>query len=74
MNPIFQAMGGFPRMPGPFGNFQNMMTQFQQFRSSFRGDPKQEVQKLLDSGKMTQQQYNQLAQAAQAFLAMLGGR
>lgn len=71
-NPIFQAMGGrMPTMPGPMGQFQNMITQFNQFRSTFQGDPRAKVQELLNSGQMSQQQYNQLAQAAQAFQSLL---
>ena len=57
-------------MPGPmgqFGKFGQMMQQFQQFRKSFQGDPKAEVQKLLQSGKMSQQQLNQLQAMAQQF-------
>ena len=42
-NPLFQAMGG-GGMPGPLGQFQRMMQQFQQFRQSFQGDPKAEVE------------------------------
>ena len=53
-NPLFDMLGG-GRMPGPMGQFQQMMQQFQQFRQNFQGDPKQEVQKLLQSGKMSQQ-------------------
>lgn len=49
-NPLFNALGG-GKMPGPMGQFQQMMQQFQQFRQNFQGDPKQEVQKLLQSGK-----------------------
>ena len=45
--------------------------QFQQFRNTFRGDPQQEVQKLLQSGKISQQQLNQLQSAAQQFQALL---
>lgn len=45
-NPLFNALGG-GRMPGPMGQFQQMMQQFQQFRNNFQGDPKQEVEKLL---------------------------
>ena len=44
----------------PMMQFQQMMNQFQQFRQSFQGDPKAEVEKLLQSGKMSQQQLNQL--------------
>lgn len=52
---------------GPFGNIANMMSQFQQFKANFQGDPRQKVQELLNSGKMSQQQFNQLSQLAQQF-------
>lgn len=58
MNPLFKALGG--NMTGQVGQFQRMMQQFQQFRRTFQGDPEQEVKKLLQSGKMSQQQLNQL--------------
>lgn len=58
MNPLFKALGG--NMTGQVGQFQRMMQQFQQFRQTFQGDPEQEVKKLLQSGKMSQQQLNQL--------------
>lgn len=53
-----------------FGNMQNFMNQFNQFRQSFgnQQNPQQIVQQLLDSGKMTQQQYNQLCQMANQIL------
>ena len=65
-NPLFNALGG-GKMPGAMGQFQQMMQQFQQFRSNFQGDPKQEVEKLLQSGKMSQQQLNQLQAMAKQF-------
>ena len=58
-------------MPGAMGQFQQMMQQFQQFRNNFQGDPKQEVEKLLQSGKMSQQQLNQLQAMAQQFQAFM---
>lgn len=71
-NPLYNAMNNRqPMIGGRMGNFMQMMQQFQQFKSSYRGDPKAEVQKLLDSGKMSQQQYNQLAQTAQMIQGMV---
>lgn len=70
-NPLFNALGGGPQLQGPFGNFANMVQQFQQFRSNFQGDPKAEVEKLLQSGKMSQQQLNQLQGAAQQFMQLM---
>ena len=69
-NPLYNALGG-GKMPGPMGQFGQMMQQFQQFRQSFQGDPKAEVQKLLQSGKMSQQQLNQLQAMAQQFQGLL---
>ena len=69
-NPLFNVLGG-GRMPGAMGQFQQMMQQFQQFRQNFQGDPKQEVQKLLQSGKTSQQQLNQLQAMAQQFQGFL---
>ena len=72
-NPLFDALGGAQQaqMPGVAGQFQRMMQQFRQFRSSFQGDPRQEVEKLLQSGKMSQQQLNQLQSTAQQFMQFI---
>ena len=59
-NPFFGALGG--------GNgFFQMMQQFQQFRANFQGDPKAEVEKLLQSGAMSQQELNQLQSMVKQF-------
>lgn len=49
-----------------FGGPQNFMNQFNQFRQTFNGqqNPQQMVQQLLNSGRMTQEQFNQLSQMA----------
>ena len=52
-------------------NKNNLIAQFEQFRKGFTGNPKEEVQKLLDSGKMSQETFNRLSQIAtqlQSFL------
>lgn len=72
-NPLFDQMGG-NQMPGPMGQMQQMMNAFQQFKANFKGDPQQEVQRLLNSGQMSQQQYNQLTQMAQQMSRMMSGR
>lgn len=54
--------------------FANLLNQFNQFKQNFSGDPKERVQQLLDSGQMTQQQFNQLSQAATQFQNMMRGR
>ena len=49
----------------------NIVQQFQQFSSNFRGDPRQRVQELLNSGQLSQQQFNYLSNLAQQFQNML---
>ena len=67
MNPLFNLLGGGgnPLQGTPFGNMMNFMQSFNQFRQTFQGDPKQQVQNLLNSGQMSQSQFNQLQQMAQ---------
>ena len=69
-NPLFQMFGGMPM--GGNGPMQ-MMQQFVQFKQNFKGDPKAEVQKMLQSGRISQTQLNQAQQMAQQFQRMLGG-
>lgn len=69
-NPFFNALGG-GKMPGPMGNFQQMMQQFQQFKQTFQGDPKAEVEKLLQSGKINQEQLNMVQGLAKQFEGFL---
>lgn len=55
MNNLFQQLGGAD---------PNFMKQFLQFKNTFTGDPKQIVQNMLNSGKMSQSQFNDLANKA----------
>ena len=71
MNPLFNMFGN---QQCPFNNMNNVVDQFNQFQSTFQGDPKQKVQELLNSGQMTQNQFNQLSNMAQMFQALLGRR
>lgn len=74
MNPLYKQLGGNKtQTSGPLGNFQQMVRQFEEFKANFQGNPEQEVRKLLQSGRMTQDQLNQLQQAAQMFQGLLGG-
>lgn len=43
----------------------NTIMQFLNFRNNFKGDPQQMVQQLLNSGQITQEQYNNAVQMAQ---------
>lgn len=50
--------------PNPTNNMTNLLSQFNQFRSTFSGNPEQQVKQLLQSGRMSQEQFNQFAQTA----------
>lgn len=54
-NPIFNAFGGFQNFQMQFNNFANSLGQ---------QNPQQLVQQMLNSGKMTPQQFEQLRQQA----------
>ena len=60
-NPLFNLLGG-----GRNNGTGNMIQQFQQFRKQMQGvNPQEEVQKLLQSGKISQEQLNKAQQMAQ---------
>nr|DAM16863.1 MAG TPA: hypothetical protein [Caudoviricetes sp.] len=65
-NPFMAALGG-GQMPGPMGELMQLKQKFQQFQSGFQGNPKEEVNKLLQSGAMSQQELNQLQTMAKQF-------
>lgn len=67
-NPLFNALGGgIPQGNGPM----QMIQQFMQFKQNFKGDPKAEVEKMLQSGRISQQQLNQVQQMAGQFQNLL---
>lgn len=65
-NPLFQQM-----QPN---QMQSLFQRFQQFQQTFRGDPRQQVQQLLNSGKVTQAQYDQAVKMANEFQRLLTGK
>lgn len=52
----------------------NMIQRFNEFRNNFKGDPKEQIQQMLNSGRISQQQYNQAVQIAQQFQRILIGK
>lgn len=53
-------------------NMNGLFQRFQQFQQMFKGNPQQQIQQMLNSGKINQQMYNQAVQSAQQFQRMLG--
>jgi ABC-type transporter Mla subunit MlaD len=50
--------------PTPTGDLTNFLNRFNQFSSQFSGNPETRVKQLLQSGQMSQEQFNQFAQTA----------
>ena len=63
MNQIYQLM-----------NQNNIVQRFMEFQKAFRGDPRAEVQRLMQSGQMSQEQYNRLQDMARQLQAILNIR
>lgn len=55
-----------------FNPQNNVLQRFNQFRNQFKGDPRQQIQQMLNSGQISQAQYNQAVQQAQMLQRMLG--
>lgn len=66
MNPILEQLNKTQTQTAPKSNNPIQMLQdFRQFKQSLAGrDPKQMVMELLNSGKMSQQQFEQLKSEA----------
>lgn len=51
---------------------EQIAQQAREFRKQFTGNPRQEVEKLLQTGAMSQQQFNEYSRIAQQVAQMLG--
>ena len=56
----------------PQNPFQQIINEAKEFRKTFNGNPKDEVQRLLNSGQMSQAQFNHYSQIAQQISQMMG--
>lgn len=63
----------------PMQAFQQMMAnpgqmqqRFQKFQQGFQGDPQQQVQQMLQSGQISQQQYSMAQQMARMLMQTFG--
>lgn len=64
-NPLFQQFGQ-PQNSG-------IMQQVEHMRSTLKQDPREIVQGLLNSGQMSQRQFNALAQQANQIMSQMRG-
>lgn len=67
-NPLFNMLGNNASLPNNMGQ---LVQQFKQFKQTFRGDPRQQIQQLLNSGRVSQSQYNQAVQIANSLAQLL---
>lgn len=65
MNPLYTQMNQ--------GQQGGIMQRLEQFRQQFTGDPRQQIQQLLSSGRVSQAQYNHAYQMAQQLQRMIKG-
>lgn len=68
-NSLFNILG--PQRINQGSDLTNLLTQFNEFKSMFKGDPKQQVQSLLRSGQMSQEQFREFANTADQLRAFL---
>lgn len=68
MNPLLNNGGN------PFGNITQLMSQFNNFRRTFKGNPRETVMQMVNSGQISQEQFKQAQEMAKQLQGMIGGR
>ena len=63
-NPLFNQMQG--------NTFNPLLQRVQQIKQQMGGDPNQHIQNLLNSGKVSQAQYDQAVQKVEQLKRMIG--
>lgn len=61
----------FGRQNNPF---EQLAQQARDFRKQFNGDPRQQVEQLLASGRMSQAEFNRYSQIAQQVAQFMGNK
>ena len=65
-NPLFNAMSN------QLNPMADLIRQARDFRKQFTGNPKQEVERLLQTGQMSQSDFNRFSQIAQQIVQAMG--
>lgn len=65
MNKLYEQIG--PQNP-----YQNIIKQFEDFKRNFSGNPQAVIQQMLNSGQISQQQYNAAVQKANMLKSLFG--
>lgn len=64
-NPLYNAM----KQNNPL---EQLAQQAREFQKQFKGNPREEVQKLLNSGELSQADFNKYSQIAQQVMQVMG--
>lgn len=64
-------MNDLYRQLQPQNPMNNFLQRFQQFQRTFNGNPQQQIQQLVNSGRISQAQYNSAYQMAQQMMKLL---
>ena len=67
-NPLYNMFGG----NAPMNPISQLVRDAKAFRKSFTGNPKDEVQRLLNSGLLSQADFNRYSQIAQQVVQAMG--
>lgn len=62
-NPLYDQFGRV--------NTDDIMNRFRQFQQTFKGDPRQMIQNMLNSGQITQEQFNRASQMANEMMRFM---
>lgn len=65
MNPLYEQMNNQQNMNG-------FMQRLEYLKRTFKGDPNAKIQEMLNSGQITQEQYNRAVQQASQIQRLLG--
>lgn len=65
-NPLYSMFGNNVQNP-----FVDIIQQAKELQKTFQGNPRDEVQKLLNSGQMSQNQFNELSKQAQQIMQFM---
>lgn len=71
-NPLFNMLTG--NAPTPVNDMQKFISDLTNLKNSLQGDPRQRVTELMQSGVMSQSQFNQFRQMADTIYPLVKGR
>ena len=67
-NPLYNMFGG----NAPINPMAQLVRDAKNFKKTFTGNPRDEVQRLLNSGQLSQADFNRYSQIAQQVLQAMG--